>query len=65
MPKANPRPAGYQGGHSLTVRNKPYFVRHLDCGDFVTVLNAKGIKVTGKKATQKLTSATAATGGGR
>ena len=38
----------------LVGKGKPYFVRHLDCGDFVTVTNAKLVKVTGKKETQKL-----------
>ncbi|MCL4389764.1 MAG: 50S ribosomal protein L13 [Patescibacteria group bacterium] len=33
----------------LMGKNKPYFVRHLDCGDFVTVTNAAKVKVTGKK----------------
>lgn len=37
----------------LTGKNKPYFVRHLDCGDYVVVVNAKQIKVTGKKEKQK------------
>lgn len=37
----------------LTGKNKPYFVRHLDCGDYVVVINAKKIKVTGKKEQQK------------
>lgn len=37
----------------LMGKNKPYFVRHLDCGDFVVVINAKEIKVTGKKEKQK------------
>lgn len=37
----------------LTGKNKPYFVRHLDCGDCVVVINAKNIKVTGKKEKQK------------
>ncbi len=37
----------------LMGKNKPYFVRHLDCGDNVVVINAKEIKVTGKKETQK------------
>lgn len=41
----------------LVGKNKPYFVRHLDCGDFVTVNNAGKIKVTGKKdQTKKYTS---------
>lgn len=38
----------------LTGKNKTYFTRHLDCGDFVTVKNAKEIKVTGKKFTNKV-----------
>lgn len=38
----------------LVGKSKPYFVRHLDCGDFVTVINAKQVKVTGKKDTQKI-----------
>lgn len=37
----------------LMGKSKPYFVRNLDCGDFVVVVNAKDIKVTGKKETQK------------
>lgn len=37
----------------LIGKNKPYFVRNLDCGDHVVVINAKEIAVTGKKETQK------------
>lgn len=37
----------------LMGKNKPYFVRHLDCGDFVVVVNVKDIKVTGKKEKRK------------
>lgn len=37
----------------LMGKNKPYFVRHLDCGDYVVVINAALIKVTGKKEEQK------------
>lgn len=37
----------------LVGKRKPYFVRHLDCGDFVTVVNAKDIVLTGKKWTEK------------
>ena len=37
----------------LIGKSKPYFVSHLDCGDYVVVINAKDIKVTGKKETQK------------
>jgi large subunit ribosomal protein L13 len=38
----------------LVGKNKPYFVRHLDCGDFVTVKNLEKIKVTGKKEEKKV-----------
>lgn len=37
----------------LMGKSKPYFVSNLDCGDYVVVINAKDIKVTGKKETQK------------
>lgn len=37
----------------LMGKKKAYFVRNLDCGDYVVVLNAKDIKVTGKKEEQK------------
>lgn len=33
----------------LMGKSKPYFVRHLDVGDYVVVVNAKDVKVTGKK----------------
>lgn len=35
-------------------KNKPNFVSYLDNGDYVVVINAKQIKVTGKKETQKV-----------
>lgn len=38
----------------LMGKAKPYFVRHLDCGDYVVVVNAEDIVVTGKKMTQKV-----------
>lgn len=38
----------------LMGKGKPYFVRHLDCGDYVVVVNAKNVKVTGKKELQKV-----------
>jgi len=37
----------------LMGKSKPYFVRNLDCGDFVVVINARDVLVTGKKETQK------------
>jgi large subunit ribosomal protein L13 len=39
-------------GH-LMGKSTPYFVRNLDCGGYVVVINAKEIKVTGKKEEQK------------
>ncbi len=40
----------------LRGKHKPYFTPHLDTGDFVIVINAEKIHVTGKKAQQKLYS---------
>jgi len=37
----------------LIGKNKPYFVPHLDCGDYVVVINASQVKVSGRKAQQK------------
>lgn len=38
----------------LSGKNKPIFSRHLDTGDYVVVINAAKIKVSGKKPQQKL-----------
>ena len=38
----------------LRGKNNPNFTPHLDTGDFVVVVNADKIKVTGSKPTQKL-----------
>lgn len=38
----------------LMGKYKSNFVRHLDCGDFVVVINSKLIESTGKKETQKM-----------
>ena len=38
----------------LRGKNKPSFTPHLDTGDFVIVVNAEKVEVTGKKASQKL-----------
>lgn len=37
----------------LMGKSKPYFVRNLDVGDYVVVINAKDVKVTGKKEVLK------------
>tara|TARA_Y100001978_G_C23561219_1_gene369404 strand:+ start:20 stop:451 length:432 start_codon:yes stop_codon:yes gene_type:complete len=38
----------------LRGKNKPSFTPHLDTGDFVIVVNAEKVEVSGKKASQKL-----------
>lgn len=38
----------------LRGKNKPQFTPHIDTGDYVIVVNAKDIKVTGKKMEQKM-----------
>ncbi len=37
----------------LRGKNKPIFSPHVDCGDYVVVINAAHIKLTGNKVTQK------------
>lgn len=37
----------------LRGKNKPVYTPHLDAGDFVVVVNAEKIRVTGKKETDK------------
>jgi len=38
----------------LRGKNKPYFVPNIDCGDFVIVINAEKVRVSGLKAEQKV-----------
>ena len=38
----------------LRGKNKPIFTPHIDCGDYVIVVNADKVKVTGKKLDQKV-----------
>ncbi len=38
----------------LRGKNKPYFVPNIDCGDFVVVINAEKVGVTGTKADSKV-----------
>src|SRR5213595_1599923 len=38
----------------LRGKNKPVFTPHLDAGDFVVVINAEKVVLTGKKETDKL-----------
>lgn len=37
----------------LMGKSKPYFVGNLDCGDYVVVVNAEKVEVSGKKELQK------------
>lgn len=37
----------------LMGKGKPYFVRNLDCGDYVVVINGQYVSVTGKKEEKK------------
>jgi len=37
----------------LRGKHKPIYVPHLDCGDYVIVVNAEKVQVTGKKLDQK------------
>ncbi len=39
---------------TLRGKNKPTFTPHLDAGDFVVVINAEKVAVTGKKENEKL-----------
>ncbi len=37
----------------LMGKHKPYFTNHTDCGDYVVIINAEKVRLTGKKMTQK------------
>jgi len=43
-----------QVANLLMGKHKPMFCRHLDVGDFVVVINAEKVRVTGNKDKQKL-----------
>jgi large subunit ribosomal protein L13 len=38
----------------LTGKEKPMFTHHIDCGDYVVIINARDTVVTGKKMDQKM-----------
>ncbi len=38
----------------LRGKHKPTFTPHIDCGDFVVIINAEKVKLTGKKLTDKI-----------
>lgn len=42
--------------HLLMGKGKPYFAKNMDCGDYVVVINAKEVNVTGNKEKNKVYS---------
>ncbi len=38
----------------LTGKNKPMYTSHIDCGDFVVVINSDNLQVTGEKLDKKI-----------
>ena len=38
----------------LRGKNKPSYTPHVDCGDYVIVINAEKVKLTGNKMTDKV-----------
>jgi large subunit ribosomal protein L13 len=38
----------------LTGKGKPQFTQHIDCGDFVVIINAANVVVTGEKHKKKI-----------
>lgn len=43
-----------QAAAILRGKNKPIFTPHVDCGDYVIIVNAEKVKVTGKKRHDKV-----------
>lgn len=39
--------------HRLMGKNKPYYAPHVDCGDYIIVINSDKVKLTGNKWDQK------------
>jgi len=37
----------------LSGKNKPYFTPHLDTGDYVIIVNARKVQISGRKRTEK------------
>lgn len=42
-----------QAAQLLLGKGKPQFTQHIDCGDFVVIINTDNLKVTGAKLTDK------------
>ena len=43
-----------QAAKLLTGKDKPMFTQHIDCGDYVVIVNAKNLVVTGNKLQDKM-----------
>lgn len=49
----------------LMGKSKPYFAKNIDCGDYVVVINAQTVKVSGKKEKDKIYDSYSGYPGGR
>ena len=49
----------------LRGKNKAYYTPHVDCGDYIVVINAEKIVLTGKKLDQKIYDTFSGYPGGR
>ena len=52
--RTDSRTSGFWYSRSVKRKNKPEFTPFVDTGDYVIVINAEKIKVTGKKLQQKI-----------
>ncbi len=43
-----------KAAHILRGKNKPTFTPHIDCGDYVIIINAGQVKLTGNKLNDKM-----------
>ena len=43
-----------KAAHMLRGKHKPTYTPNVDCGDYIIIVNAKSVKLTGNKLTQKM-----------
>lgn len=43
-----------KAAHMLRGKHKPTYTPNVDCGDYIIIINAKSVKLTGNKLTQKM-----------
>ena len=43
-----------KAAHMLRGKHKPTYTPNMDCGDYIIIINAKSVKLTGNKLTQKI-----------